>query len=220
MTDDDIEPRREKAVSTTWWTPRRTKLAALSSFGGGVGGLLGSFGGVGLVGFSLGDTGAGITPGIVVVLYPVLHVLMAVGVLAANVRYGSSYGRRGRIVATLLVLSLVGEAGSILVLVVGRTELGALLLPIGVFHGAMYMVLRLFGSLYGIGLWRYTTVNRLTAALFIALFPAIFGLGPLTRIGFPGPLIGAPLDLAFIALGYELWTDAADAPPSETEATG
>lgn len=220
MTREDPGMREGKTASPTWWTPRRTKLAALASLAGGVGGLLGSLGGLGLVGVSLGDTGVGITPGTVIVLYPVLHVLMAVGVLAANAWYGNLYGRRGRIVATLLVLSLVAEAGSILVLMVGRTNLGALLLPIGVFHATTWMAIRLFGSIYGVSLWRRVGVSRLTAGLFIVLFPAIFVLAPLTQVGFPGPLIAAPLDLAFGALGYELWTEAADASLSETEVTG
>lgn len=206
MTSDASDPGESNAGSSSWWTPGRIKLAGLASLVGGVGGLLGSFGGLGLVGMSLGDTGVGITPGTVIILYPVWHVLLAVGALAANTWYGATYGRRGRIFAVLMALSLLGEAGSILVLMVGRANLGDLLVPIGIFHAAMYMAIRLFGSLYGISLWRSEGMSRLTAGLFVVLFPAIFILAPLTQVGFPGVLIGAPLDLAFIALGYELWT--------------
>ena len=220
MTRGDAERREEQAVSPTWWTLRRTRLAGLVCLAGGVGGLLGSFGGLGLVGVSLGDTGVGITSGTVIVLYPVLHLLMAVGVLAANAWYGTMYGRRGRSVATLLVLSLVGEAASILVLMIVRTDLGELLIPIGILHATMWMAIRLFGSIYGVSLWRHVSVSRLTAGSFIVLFPAIFVLAPLTQVGFPGPLIAAPLDLAFVALGYELWTAAGDAPARGTGVTG
>lgn len=201
----------------SWWTSRRTKFAALCCLVGGGGGLLGSVAGLGLVGLSLGDTGVGITPGTVIGLYPVLHILLGVGVLGANARFGPSYGRRGRLVATLLVLSLVGEAGSMLVLMVGRADLGALLIPIGIVHATMFMAIRLFGSLYGISLWRHVGVSRLTAGVFVVLFPAIFVLALMTRIGFPGSLISTPLDLAFITLGYDLWIEAADAPPRETQ---
>ena len=206
------------AASPTWWTPSRTKLAALGCLIGGLGGLLGSFVGLGLVDLSIGNTGIGITPGTVIILYPVLHILMAVGVLAANAWYGTRYGRRGRIVAVLLVLSLVGDTSSILVIMVGGTNLGELLLPIGYFHATTYMAIRLFGSLYGISLWRQTNASRLTAGLFIVLLPAIFILPPLVLIGFPPTLIGAPLNLALIALGYDLWRTSIDTSVRGTEA--
>lgn len=220
MTADAPETRERNANSASWWTPRRIKLAGLVSLVGGVGGLLGGFGGLGLVGMSLADTGIGITPGTVIILYPVWHVLLAVGALAANAWYGTRYGRRGHIFAVLLALSLLGEAGTILVIMVGGTALGELLLPIGILHATTYMAIRLFGSLYGISLWRQTNASRLTAGLFIVLFPAIFILPPLTLIGFPPTLIGAPLDLAFIALGYDLWRVAGDTPVRGHEAMG
>jgi hypothetical protein len=220
VTSGGPETRERSADSSSWWTPRRTKLAGIGSLVGGVGGLAGSFGGLGLVGMSLGDTGIGITPGTVIILYPVWHILLAVGALAANAWYGTRYGRRGRIVAVLLTLSLLGEAGTILVVMVGRTALGELLVPIGVLHATTYMAIRFFGSLYGISLWQCEGVSRLTAGLFVALFPAIFVLAPLTQVGFPGVLIGAPLDLAFIALGYELWTGKEVASGRETEVMG
>jgi hypothetical protein len=145
--------------------------------------------GLGLVDLTIGNTGIGITPGAIIILYPVLHILMAIGMLAANAWYGTRYGRRGRIVAVVLVLSLVGDTGSILVIMVGGTMLGELPLPIGIFHAMTYMAIRLFGSLYGISLWRQTNASRLTAGLFIVLLPAIFILPPLTLIGYPPTLI-------------------------------
>ena len=212
--------RERNTASSSWWTPRRVTLAGLGSVAGGIGGLLGSFGGLGLVGMSLGDTGIEMTPGTVIILYPVWHVLLAVGALAANACYSTTYGRRGRIFAMLLTLSLLGEAGTILVIMVGRTALGELLLPIGILHATTYMAIRFFGSLYGLRLWRCEGVSRLTAGLFIILFPVIFVLAPLTQVGFPGVLIGAPLDLAFIALGYELWTGTEAAFGRENEVMG
>lgn len=220
MTSDAPETRERNAGSSSWWTPRRVKFAGLGSLVGGIGGLLGSFGGLGLVGVSLGDTGIGITPGTVIILYPVWHVLLAVGALAANAWYRTRYGHRSRIIAVLLVLSLLSEAGSILVIMVGGAALGELLVPIGILHATMYMAIRFFGSLYGISLWRCEGVSRLTAGLFVILFPSIFVLAPLTQVGFPGVLIGAPLDLAFIALGYELWTSRAATSERETEVRG
>ena len=220
MTSDAPEMRERNVVSSSWWTPQRVKLAGLASLVGGIGGLLGSFGGLGLVGMSLGDTGIGITPDTVIILYPVWHALLAVGALAANVWYGSGYGRRGRIFATLLTLSLLGESGTILVIMMGRTALGELLLPIGILHATTFMAIRFFGSFYGIYLWRCEGVSRLTAGLFIVPFPAIFVLALLTQVGFPGVLIGAPLDLAFIALGYELWTGNAVVSVHENEGLG
>lgn len=220
MTSNASETREQNAESSSWWTPRRTKFAGLGSLVGGIGGLLGSLVGLGLVGLSVSNTGIGITPGTVIVLYPVWHVLLAIGMLAANAWYESSYGRRGRIVASLLVLSLIGEAGTILILMTGRTALGELLLPIGILHATTYMAIRLFGSLYGVTLWRQASASRLTTGLFIILFPTIFILAPLTQVGFPGVLIGAPVDLAFIALGYELWTTRAAASGNETDVIG
>ena len=188
------------------------RLAGLGGLVGGLGGLFSSFGGFSVAGFSIGNTGMEIGPGAVGMLYPVWHVLFAVALLAANARYGSNSGRGGRSIAIILALSLVSYAGSIIVLVVGRTMIEDLLLPIGALTGTAYLVIRLVGSLYGISLWQDENVSRLTAGLFIVLFPAIFILGPLTQLGFPGVLIAAPLDLAFITLGYDLWTGDADTP--------
>lgn len=196
------------------------KLAGLGGLAGGLGGLLSSFGGFSVAGLSIGNTGMGIGPDAVGMLYPVWHVLFTVALFAANARYGSRYGRSGRSMATILALSLVSYAGSIIILVAGRTMIGDLLLPIGALTGTAYMVIRLVGSLYGISLWRHEDVSRLTAGLFIVLFPAIFILGPLTQLGFPGVLIAAPLDLAFITLGYDLWTIDSNTSGRGTEVMG
>lgn len=212
-TGDDVktggEPKTaDRKAASARWTPRRTKLAGLGSLVGGVVGL----GSLGLGAFAVAGTevGVGGVGGAVRMLHPVVYVLFAVALLAADARYGSSYGRRGRIVAALLVLSLMSYVGTIVVLVVGRVAFGEVLFPVGALVGTAYLATRLFGTLYGIGLWRRADANRLTAGLFAALFPAIFVLGPLTIVGVPAVWIQSPLYLAFIALGYDLWTVETD----------
>lgn len=187
-----------RTVPSWWkWTPRRTKSAALCGLLGGFSVLLSTELRVGF--------GGGTDPGIGGVLYLLSHVLFAVAVLAANARYDTSYGRGGDSVAVLLVLSLVGYAGSITVVMVATV---GDLLPVGVLAGTAYMAIRLFGTLYGLTLWSQTNTSRLTAGSFVALFPAIFLLGPLTQFGLPATAIEAPLALAGMALGYDLWRTA------------
>lgn len=48
------------------------------------------------------------------------------------------------------------------------------------------------------------------AVPFIVLVPVLFILPPLIQIGFPPTLLGAPLELAFIALGYDLLRTSTD----------
>lgn len=194
---DDVTGRTAVPLSWWEWTPRRTKSAALCGVLGGLSVLLSTELPVGRFG-DQSAAGAGS------MLYLTGHVLVAVAVLAANARYATSYGRGGYSMAVLLVLSLVGYAGSITVLTV--TTVGDLLLPIGALAGTAYMAIQLFGTLYGLALWSQTDTSWLTAGSFVALFPAVFLLGPLTQFGLPGTLIGAPLALAGVALGYDLWT--------------
>lgn len=194
----------ERKTASAWWTPRRTKLAGLGSL---IGGLVG-VGSLGWGATAVAGTGIEVGPvgGAVRMLHPVVYVLFAVALLAADARYGSSYGRRGRGVAALFVLSLVSYVGGIVVLVVGRLAFGETLFPVGALVGTAYLAMRLFGTIYGIGLWRRADASRITAGLFVALFPAIFVLGPLTIVGVPAVWIQSPLYLAFVALGYDLWT--------------
>lgn len=206
MANSDTLSEEQNSTSSSWWSVRRTKLAGLCGLIGGIGGLLPLLAGLGIIVPQIGDTGVGISPSLIIILYPVWHLLMGLSVFGANGWYRSGYGRGGRILAVLLGLSLVGEAVSILVLMFGGTMLGELLVPIGVIHGTIWMAIRLFGTLYGIALWGHERVNVITAGLFVTLFPAIFILAPLTQIGFSGALIPAPLNLAVIALGYELLT--------------
>lgn len=206
LTNSNTPSEEQNSTSSSWWNARRTKFAGLCGLIGGFGGLLPPLAVLGIIGPQIGNTGVGISPRLVILLYPVWHLLMAVGVFGTNGWYRSRYGRRGRVLAVLLGASLVGEAVSILVLMVGGIMLGELLVPIGVVHATIWMAIRLFGTLYGITLWGHEHVNHLTAGVLVALFPEIFFVAPLTQIGFPGVLISAPLNLAVIAMGYDLWT--------------
>ncbi|WP_323171233.1 hypothetical protein [Natrialba sp. PRR66] len=209
MTHNHPETQERRTGSSTWWTPRRTKMAGLCGFAGGLGSL-------GVISPLIGHTGAEIGLGAVSLLYPVWHLLLAVALLAADAKYGSRYGRSGRTVSLFLALSLLCYAALTLVLLMIRTVPGDVLL-FGVLTGGLYMAIRLFGSCYGIVLWqradsdRRTRADRLTAALFAISFPAVFVLGLLTQFGFPSELIDSPFYLAFIALSYTLWTNDTDA---------
>lgn len=145
MSHNDSETAGTNAIALTWWTPRRMKL-------GGLAGIIGGFGVLGVLGvaeLSLGNTGVGIGPGAVGVLYPVWHILLAGALLAANARDGAGYGRGGRSVAILLALSLASYAGFGLILVAGRTMLGDLFVPIGVITGTAYLAIRLLAVCMG-----------------------------------------------------------------------
>lgn len=204
----DTAPNERSISSPEWWTAQRTKSA-------GVGGIVG---GVGLLALSFGRTGGGFEPGAVGALYPVGYVLLAVPLLAANARYGFDYGRRGRTVATVFLVSLLSYAASTILLLTSRIVFGSPLVPVGALIGIAYIAIRLFGSLFGVVLWRRTAVNGLTAALFVSIVPAIFLLGPLAAIGYPGVWVESPLYLASIALGYELLTVEREAVENEGKA--
>jgi hypothetical protein len=212
MTHNNPNTTEQNVTSTTWWTPRRTKLA-------GICGLLGGIGGLALARLPIISTGLGIAPRAIGLLYPVWYVLFVVALLAVHARYSTSYGRGGRYVAALFGLSLVSYAGSTIILSVGVFD--SLLTPIGFLAGMAYLAMRVLGCLYGISLWRHTNTSRLTAGLFIISFPAIFVFGALNELGFPDVLIiGATLYLAFIALGYDLWRTAGDTTARGHEAMG
>ncbi len=179
----------------------------------GVGGIVG---GVGLLALSFGRTGGGFELGAVGALYPVGYVLLAVPLLAANARYGSELRspwshRRHRIFG--LAVELCGLDNHLLL--ASRIVFGSPLVPVGVLVGIAYIAMRLFGSLFGVVLWRRTAVNGLTAALFVSIVPAIFLLGPLAAVGYPGVWVESPLYLASIALGYELLTAEREAVENE-----
>lgn len=212
MTHDNPNTAAQNVPSTTWWTPRRTKLAGICSLVGGLGGLT-------VARLPIGATGLGIAPSAIGLLYPVWYGLFVVALLAAHARYATSYGRGSRYVAALFGLSLVSYAGSTIILSVGPTVFEGLLTPIGFLAGMAYLAMRVLGSLYGIRLWRQTNTNRLAAGLFIINLPAIVVFGVLNQLGVPNVLIlGATLYPAFIVLGYDLWTGSADTSGRGNEA--
>lgn len=199
MTPDNPNATAQNVVSTTWWTPRRTKLA-------GICGLIGGIGGLTVARLPIGAAGLGIAPSAVGILYPVWYGLFVVALLAANARYDSS-----RSVTALFGLSLVSYAGSTIILSVGTTVFDSLLTPIGFLAGMAYLAMRVLGCLYGISLWRQTGTSRLTAGLFIINLPAIVIFAALNQLGFPDWLIlGATLYPAFLVLGYDLWRTGAN----------
>ncbi|MFC6824568.1 hypothetical protein [Halopelagius fulvigenes] len=194
------------------WTTQRIRLA-------GLGGLVGGLAGLGVLGagafFGSGADPAG-GPGIGFgALHLLIYVLFSAAVLAADARYGVEYGRRGRLAAVSLALSLLGYAAFVGVLVAARTAFGDVLFSVGPLVGLAYVAVRVVGTGYGVVLWRTESANRLEAGLFAALVPAVFVLGPFAAVGLPVQFVESPLYLAFVALGYGL--RSADANSRRTE---
>lgn len=178
-----------------WWTARRTKAA----------GLAGVIGGLTLAGLSISRTGLGIDPGPISMVYLIGYVLLIITLLAGNARYSPNYGSRGRTVAAVLILALASYAGSIIILGTAGGLFGIPFSPVTTLIGIVFVTMRLFGTLYRLILWRRTNASRITAGLFAVILPAVVILGPLAIIGLPAVGTEAPLYLAFIALGYELF---------------
>lgn len=176
-------------------TPRRTALA------GGCG-ILGGLTGLFVPLLPLSGLGFGGDPGIGGTIHLLGYALGAVTVFAANAHYRERYGRGGQIVAGLLVLALVAYAASIAAFIVGPS----IRILLGGVTGMAYLSIWLLGSGYGVVLWNHSQTSRLTAGLFLSLFPSLFILGLLTQVGFPGLWIETPIWLAFIALGYEVYS--------------
>ena len=196
MTHNNPESVAQNTISSTWWTPRRMKLA----------GFAGIIGGAILASLSISRTGLGIDPGAISQISPIGYALLIVALLAGHARYSSSYENGGRGIVVVLALSLASYAGSITILGITQGLLGIPLSPVNTLISIAFFGMRLFGTLYGIILWRQTNASRITAGLFAVVLPAVFVLGPLTLIGFPPLGIEAPLYLAFVALGFELLT--------------
>ena len=196
MSRNTTNTQQNDVLSSSWWTEQRVKAA----------GLAGIIGGLGLALLSISRIGLGIDPGSLSMVYPLGYVLLAVALIAGYTQYGPSYGSSGRTIAVLLALSLMSYAGLITVMGVTAGLFGNPLTALSGFIGVAFFAMRLFGSLYGVILWRQTTSSRITAGLFVAILPAVFVLGPLALIGFPAVGIEAPLYLAFVAFGYELLT--------------
>lgn len=203
-TDSGIPER--PLSSATWWTPSRVRIA-------GLGGLVA---GLGLVALSISRTGFGVDPGAVSLAYPFGYLLCAVALLAADVRYAASYGRRGRRVGALFALSIACYGCAVLVIVASLRVVGVPFGPLTGLVGVAFVAIRALGSLYGVLLWRETDASRLTAGLFVAILPAMFLLAPLAALWFPAVGVEGPLYLAFVVLGYELSTVGADATADGT----
>ena len=190
-------------VSSSWWTPRRTRLAGIAGIVGGVVLTI-----VAIVHNALGlepGTPAGTISGL---FHLVTYALMLAALLAVNARYGTDYGRLGRVVAYVIGVSVAAliPVGLLFEFVFGEDwALG------GIVAGIAFLAMHLGGSVYGIVLWRRTKVTRLAAGLFVAVVPAIiivavlggFGIVNLTPAAFE-----APLYLGFAALGYDLWDNS------------
>jgi len=197
MNQQTTETSKEKTSTSLWDSDQRVKLT-------GLGGILG---GTVLSLLSTSRTGLGIQPGSISVVYPLGYILLAIMLLAGNARYKSAYGGGGNNTALLLVLSLVSYAASTVVIVL---SIRVFAFPIGPFTsliGIAFFATRIFGTVYGVILWRRTDVSRVTAGLFTLVLPSMFILGPLTLLGFPAFGIELPIYLAFIAFGYGLWND-------------
>lgn len=203
MNQTQSEAAEQTAVSSEWWTSHRTKVASIC-------GLLGGLGMLGITSVVVGAARPGPGLGVGGLFYPLAHVLGAVALLAANGQYGFRYGRRGRSIALVVVLSMAVYAGMMILLSsMGPALLGDLLVPIGVLTGTAYMSIRIFGSIFGLYLWQQAveqhSTTRLTAGFFISLLPAVFVLPVLMQFSVPGWVLNAPLGLGCIALSYDLW---------------
>lgn len=197
MTQQTTTPSKSETTTSIWESDQRIRMA-------GLGGILG---GIVLTLLSISRTGLAFELGSMNVVYPLGYALLAIAVLAGNVRYTSSYGSTGSRIALLLVLSLVSYAASIIVIALSMRVFG---FPVSQFTsliGVAFFAMRIFGTIYGIILWRRTTINRITAGLFAVILPSMFILGPLALLGVPAFGIELPLYVAFIVFGYELWTD-------------
>lgn len=204
MTQSEPTSEGRQRGAASWWTPGRVRLAGLGAVVAGLVGIAVLVIGTGRPG-PVGSTDVGMLG----VVYPLGFALFVVALLAANARYGPQYGRGGRAVTVVFTQSLAGYAGTTLLLTAGRDFLGGSIIPLGILTGGAYMLTRLAGTIYGAALFGWTDANKVTAVLFAVLFPAVFVLGPLTLVGFPAPLIEAPIFLAFIALGVGLWRNSA-----------
>lgn len=186
-----------ETVASIWGSNQRVRMAG---FGGVLGGAV-------LALLSISRTGLGFEPGPINLVYPLGYVLLAIALLAGNARYKNGYGSRGSSVALLLALSLVSYAASTVVIVLSMRTPG---FPAGSFTslvGIAFFATRIFGTAYGVILWRRTKVSRVSAGLFASILPSMFILGPLALLGVPAFGVELPVYLAFIAFSYRLLTE-------------
>ena len=160
------------------------------------------------LGFDALNYGSGtagtVTDAAVTISHSLMYSLFLVALLAANARYGADYGRLGRVVAYMLIvdLAVLVPVLPLVTLVFGEDwVLG------GIIAGIAFITMHLFGSIFGLLIWRRTAVSRLTAGLFILVVPAIIvvfvfqALG----VGLPAATFETFLNLGISALAYDLW---------------
>jgi hypothetical protein len=77
--------------------------------------------------------------------------------------------------------------------------------PLGIVVTLVFALAHLLGTLFGIALWRAATTRRLTAALFIAVVPAMILVIAANIAGVPIlPAWFEAVLALFASLGYEL----------------
>lgn len=197
------------------WNARRTRLAGGGAIIGGLAGLIIS----GPMDIPIGRLGSNPDFGLFGVVYPFIYLLFAVSLIAADGRFEAGADAGGRSIALLLAAAVGTYAGSLLVIMAGHFLFGEIFIPAGIVTGFAYLAVRFLGSLYGLRLWQQGRSSRLTAGLFLSLFPALFILGILTTIGVPASSTEVVVYVAFLALGVEL-IRSVDSPPAGEEGMG
>lgn len=195
------------------WNARRIRLAGGGAIAAGLIGLLLS----GLVEIPIGRLSSNSDFGLFGFVYPVIYLLFAVSLIAAAGRFDTGTRSGDRSVALLLAAAIGTYAASLLVIMAGYTLFEEIFIPAGIVTGFAYLAVRLLETLYGLRLWQQGRSSRLTAGLFLALFPALFILGLLTTVGVPASAIEVVVYGAFIALGVELVRSEAGTPTGEVE---
>jgi len=198
-----------KETSLPWWTPGRMRLAGMVGIAGGVVWITMTATIVAALGFdalsNLEPRTAGPVAVVAVTLsHSVMYALFLVALLAANARYWSDYGRLGRIAGCVLAIDLavLTPALPLITFVFGDDWV-----PGGIIAGITFITMHLFGSIFGILIWRRTATSPLTAGLFILVVPAIIAVFVFQAVGvgLPAATFETFLNLGFAALGYDLW---------------
>lgn len=211
MSDNETAARERDGWTLLQWTTRRTRLAGGGAIIGGLAALTISS----LIDIPIGRLGSNPDFGLLWFVYASIYLLFAVSLVAAGSRFTSSTDAGGRKISLLLAAVSGLYAGSILLVMAGRTLFEELFILAGIVTGFAYLAIRFLGTLYGFRLWQQGSLSRVTAGLFLCLFPALFVLGPLTTVRVPTSSIEAVVYLVFLALGVELIRSAASLPAGE-----
>lgn len=213
MNGNETVAREGNSWNPGQWSARRARLAGLGAIIGGLAGLLIS----GLVDILISRLGSTPDFGLFGSIYPVIYLLFTVSLVAAAERFDTGTESDDRSVAFLLAAAVGTYAGSLFVIMAGHTLFEEIFIPAGIVTGFAYLTIRFLGTLYGLRLWQQGRSSRLTAGLFLALFPALLILGLLTTVGVPVNAIEIVVYVAFIALGVELVQVEASTPTDEAE---